>query len=92
MKNENFDSHQYRHCVEKARILINEKDYFSIEARDLLSQLTYDNGSINKIDFNKLTWEIILSDYSDWVEYYNLSETRFNQIKDFLIEKCNNSS
>ncbi|KAA5821382.1 hypothetical protein FPF71_16010 [Algibacter amylolyticus] len=87
MKHENFDRHKFRACVDEARKIILEKDDFSLEARNLLAHLIYDNRSIKGINFKKLCWDTILFDYPDWVEYYNMTENRFIKIKEFLIKK-----
>tara|TARA_R110002111_G_scaffold57363_9_gene97218 strand:+ start:7284 stop:7562 length:279 start_codon:yes stop_codon:yes gene_type:complete len=82
-----YDSNIYRLCVVVARKCISDKDSLSIEARDLLSQMIYDKGDIKKIDFSQLNWENTLIDYSDWVDYYNISEHRFGNILQILKNK-----
>ncbi len=89
MKGENFDRHKFRVCVEKARNIILENDIFSLEGKSLLAQLIYNNTSIERINFETLNWETILINYTDWVDYYNVNENRFNKIKQFLIDKIN---
>ena len=87
MKDENFDRHKFRSCVDEARKLILEKDDFSLEARNLLAHLIYKNNTVQGINFKNLNWDTILINYSDWIEYYNITEPRFINIKEFLIDK-----
>ncbi|RED45280.1 hypothetical protein DFQ10_102148 [Winogradskyella eximia] len=87
MKYRHFESRKFRLCVIEARKCITAKDDFSLEARNLLAQLIYDNESIKKINFLKIDWETILLNHTEWIEYYDITENRFNEIIEYLINK-----
>jgi len=87
MEDKYIDNHRFRLCVEEARKQILEKDDLSLEARSLLANLIYHYTNIEGINFQKLTWKTIKVNNSDWLEHFDITENRFENIKEFLIEK-----
>lgn len=87
MDNLNIDRYRFKKCVENARILIKERDEYSLVARYLLSELIYDNDTIENIDISTLNWEVIIQNHSKWIDSYNVTKIEFEDIKEFLIMK-----
>jgi hypothetical protein len=75
------------YSVRKARKCITEKDSFSLTVRNLLVFLAYEAGDLKSINIENLTWFDIQKDFSEWKEHYDVNETVFGSVKEFLTKK-----